>query len=60
MSFGANIDTQLLGAMFFHAVTMQGIIAGFIAGYIRDASLLSGVKFAVVLPTIALIAFAFA
>jgi len=60
MSFGGDIDTQLLGAMFFHAVTMQGIIAGFIAGYIRDASLLSGVKFAVVLPTIALIAFAFA
>jgi flagellar protein FlaJ len=59
LSFGGNIDTQLLGAMFFHAVTLQGIISGFIAGYIRDASVLSGVKFAVVLPTIALIAFAF-
>ncbi|MFB6269507.1 MAG: type II secretion system F family protein [Halobacterium sp.] len=59
LSFGGNIDTELLGAMFFHAVTMQGIIAGFIAGYIRDADLLSGVKFAVVLPTVALVAFAF-
>jgi flagellar protein FlaJ len=59
LSFGANVDTQLLGAMFFHAVTMQGVISGFIAGYIRDASVLSGVKFAVALPTIALLAFAF-
>ncbi|MFC3479011.1 type II secretion system F family protein [Halobacterium litoreum] len=59
LSFGGNIDTQELGAMFFHAVTMQGVISGFIAGYIRDADLLSGVKFAVVLPTVALIAFAF-
>ncbi|AHG03628.1 type II secretion system protein [Halobacterium sp. DL1] len=59
MSFGGDIDTELLGVMFFHAVTMQGIISGFIAGYIRDADLLSGVKFAVVLPTIALLAFAF-
>jgi flagellar protein FlaJ len=59
LSFGGNIDTQLLGAMFFHAVTLQGIISGFIAGYIRDANVLSGVKFAVVLPTFALLAFAF-
>ncbi len=60
MSFGGNIDTELLGMMFFHAVTMQGIISGFVAGYIRDADLLSGVKFAVALPTVALVAFSFA
>ena len=59
LSFGGNIDTERLGTMFFHAVTMQGIIAGFIAGYIRDADLLSGVKFAVILPTVALVVFAF-
>jgi flagellar protein FlaJ len=59
LSLGANLDVNLLGALFFHAVTIQGILSGFIAGYIRDASLLSGVKFAVVLPTIALLAFAF-
>jgi flagellar protein FlaJ len=60
LSFGGNIDTELLGMMFFHAVTMQGVISGFVAGYIRDASLLSGVKFAVALPTVALVAFSFA
>ncbi|WP_148294611.1 type II secretion system F family protein, partial [Halarchaeum acidiphilum] len=55
MSFGANIDIQLMNMMFFHAVTIQGILSGFIAGYIRDADLLSGVKFAIVLPTVALL-----
>jgi flagellar protein FlaJ len=59
MQFGTSIDTKLLSALFFHAVTMQAILSGFIAGYIRDADLLSGVKFAVVLPTFALVTFAF-
>ncbi|PSQ46059.1 flagella assembly protein j [Halobacteriales archaeon SW_6_65_15] len=57
--FGGGIDTTLLALLFFHAVTLQAILSGFIAGYIRDASLLSGVKFAVALPTIALLTFAF-
>ncbi|MGM0398190.1 MAG: type II secretion system F family protein [Halobacteriota archaeon] len=59
VSFGGSIDIQLLTLLFFHAVTIQGILAGFIAGYIRDARILSGVKFAIVLPTIALAVFAF-
>ncbi|QLC34461.1 type II secretion system F family protein [Halarchaeum sp. CBA1220] len=59
MSFGGGIDTQKLNMMFFHAVTIQGVLSGFIAGYIRDADLLSGVKFAVVLPTVALVVFTF-
>ena len=59
VSFGGNIDIQLLTMLFFHAVTIQGILAGFIAGYIRDARLLSGVKFAVILPTISLVVFTF-
>ncbi|MFB6094461.1 MAG: type II secretion system F family protein [Halanaeroarchaeum sp.] len=59
VSFGGSIDIQLLTMLFFHAVTIQGILAGFIAGYIRDARILSGVKFAVVLPTISLVVFAF-
>ncbi|UWG47719.1 Pilus assembly protein TadC [Halanaeroarchaeum sp. HSR-CO] len=59
VSFGGSIDIQLLTMLFFHAVTIQGILAGFIAGYIRDARILSGVKFAIVLPTIALAVFAF-
>ncbi|MUV61227.1 type II secretion system F family protein, partial [Halobacterium sp. CBA1126] len=60
LSFGGGIDTDLLGMMFFHAVTMQGVISGFVAGYIRDADLLSGVKFAVAMPTVALVAFSLA
>jgi flagellar protein FlaJ len=58
-SFGANIDVDRLSLLFFHAVTIQAIISGFIAGYIRDASLLSGVKFTVVLSTIALLTWVF-
>ena len=57
--FGGNVDTDLLTLLFFHAVTLQALISGFIAGYIRDVSIQAGVKFAVVLPTIALIVFMF-
>jgi flagellar protein FlaJ len=57
--FGGGVDTTMLSLLFFHAVTLQAILSGFIAGYIRDASLLAGVKFAVILPTIALLTFAF-
>ncbi|MFC7166239.1 type II secretion system F family protein [Halospeciosus flavus] len=59
MSFGGAINVELLNMLFFHAVTLQGILAGFIAGYIRSADVLSGVKFAVILPTISLVVFAF-
>jgi flagellar protein FlaJ len=53
-SFGGEIDTAALNMMFFHAVTIQAIISGAIAGYIRSADLRSGVKFVVVLQTVAL------
>ena len=58
-SFGGNVDTDLLTLLFFHAVTLQALISGFIAGYIRDVSIQAGVKFAVVLPTFALLVFMF-
>ena len=54
MGFGGGIDTNMLSMLFFHAVTLQAIISGFISGYIRDADILSGVKFVVVLMTLAL------
>lgn len=54
MSFGGGVDTQLLSLLFFHAVTLQAIISGLISGYIRDANIISGVKFVVILQTIAL------
>ncbi|RXK49468.1 type II secretion system F family protein [Halorientalis pallida] len=53
--FGSNVDTGLLSVLFFHAVTLQAVLSSFIAGYIREVDLISGVKFAVILPTIALI-----
>ncbi|WP_435335689.1 type II secretion system F family protein [Haloarchaeobius sp. TZWWS8] len=57
-SFGGNVNTNLLSLLFFHAVTMQAILSGMIAGYIRDADILSGLKFVLVLCTIALVVWA--
>ncbi|WP_049987925.1 type II secretion system F family protein [Halobellus rufus] len=54
LSFGGGVDTQLLSVLFFHAVTLQAALSGFISGYIRDADIVSGVKFVVILQTIAL------
>ncbi|PSP57332.1 flagella assembly protein j [Halobacteriales archaeon QH_7_66_36] len=58
-AFGGNVDIDLLTMLFFHAVTLQAIISGFIAGYVRDVSLLAGMKFAVILPSVALLVFIF-
>jgi len=55
MSFGGGVDVDLLSLLFFHAVTLQAILSGFISGYIRDAKIISGVKFVVILQTIALL-----
>ncbi|MFW5924159.1 MAG: type II secretion system F family protein, partial [archaeon] len=56
--FGSNVNTDLLSLLFFHAVTMQAILSGLISGYIRDADILSGLKFVVILLTIALVVWA--
>jgi len=53
--FGNNIDTEALSMLFFHAVTLQALLSSFIAGYIREVKLMAGVKFAVILSTIALV-----
>ena len=58
-SFSTSIDVDLLEMLFFHAVTIQGTLAGVISGYISDARILSGLKYAIVLPTIALVVWAF-
>jgi flagellar protein FlaJ len=55
VDFGGGVDPNLLSVLFFHAVTLQAILSGFISGYIRDADIVSGVKFVVVLQTIALV-----
>ncbi|WP_254271722.1 type II secretion system F family protein [Haloarcula marina] len=54
-SFGGNVDVELLSMLFFHAVTLQALLSSFIAGYIREVKLIAGVKFAVILSTIALV-----
>ncbi|MFB6353662.1 MAG: type II secretion system F family protein, partial [Halobacteriales archaeon] len=55
VGFGGGLDTQMLSLLFFHAVTAQAVLSAFISGYIRDANLLSGLKFVVVLITVALV-----
>ena len=56
-NFGGGLDIDMLTMLFFHAVTLQGIISGLIAGYIRDVSIMAGLKFIVILPTLALLVF---
>ncbi len=55
--FGSGLDIEVLTLLFFHAVTLQAVISGLIAGYIRDVSIRAGLKFVVVLPTLALVTF---
>ena len=52
--FGASIDTEFLSMLFFHAVTIQALISAIVAGYIRNVDLISGVKYAIPLATVAL------
>ena len=52
--FGSAIDADLLSLLFFHAVTIQAIVAGLVSGYMRDSSLLSGVKYVVALLAVSL------
>jgi flagellar protein FlaJ len=53
MSIG-GVNADLLSLMFFHAVTIQAVSAGLIAGYLRDATLRAGAKFVVVLLAVSL------
>jgi len=51
---GGGVEPDVLSMLFFHAVTLQAVLSGFISGYIRNADIISGVKFAVILMTLAL------
>ena len=53
--FSENVDVPLMSVLFFHAVTIHAILSGFIAGYMRDANILSGLKYVIALATIALV-----
>jgi flagellar protein FlaJ len=57
--FGTNVDVGLLSMMFFHAVTFQAIISGFLGGYMRSGDLKSGIKYVIPLSTLALIVWVF-
>lgn len=59
MSFSANLDVEYLSLLFFHAVTLQGAISGLISGYMRDAKIMSGAKYLVILQTIAILVWLF-
>jgi flagellar protein FlaJ len=53
--FAVNLNPDRLSMLFFHAVTIQAIMSGFISGYMRNAKILSGLKFVIVLQTISLV-----
>lgn len=52
--FNVSMDVNELSMLFFHAVSSQAILSGLISGYIRSASLVSGLKYVIILQTIAL------
>jgi flagellar protein FlaJ len=47
LASGVGVDR--LSLLFFHAVTVQAMVSGLIAGYLRDSDLLAGVKYVVAL-----------
>lgn len=49
-----GLDGDMLSMLFFHAVTLQALLAGFIAGFIRTGKALSGTKFVVALLTVSI------
>jgi len=54
-SIGTGLNVSRLSMLFFHAVTLQAISAGLIAGYLREARILAGIKFVVILASLSLI-----
>lgn len=54
VALGSGFQGNLMSLLFFHAVTLQAIISGFTCGYMRDAEILSGMKYVVGLLVITL------
>nr|WP_255198858.1 type II secretion system F family protein [Halorarius litoreus] len=54
-AFASSVDSNLLSLLFFHAVTVQAILAGLMSGFIRESDLLSGAKYVIGLMTVALL-----
>jgi flagellar protein FlaJ len=53
-AFSASVNVDQLSLLFFHAVTMQAILSGLIAGYMREGKLAGGLKYVIVLTTVCL------
>lgn len=54
-----GIDVDRLSLLFFHAVTLQAIVSSIVSGYMRTGKIKSGVKYLIILPTIALVVWMF-
>ncbi len=54
MPLAGGVSVDRLSLVFFHAVTVQAVTSGLIAGYLRDSDLLSGVKYVVALLVVTL------
>ncbi len=52
--FGGAMNIDMISLLFFHALTIQAVISGFISGYMRNVRLLSGVKYILGMMTVAL------
>ncbi len=55
---GGAVPPDALSVLLFHAVVLQAVISGTLCGYIRNADLLSGLKYALALATVALVGWA--
>ncbi|QLC33666.1 type II secretion system F family protein [Halarchaeum sp. CBA1220] len=54
-----NVPVNTYRMLFFHSVLIQGVGAGLLAGKLAENDVLSGLKYSILLVTLALIAFAF-
>jgi flagellar protein FlaJ len=52
-----NIDVSTYKALFYHSALIQGVGTGLIAGKLADNSLLSGLKYSILLVALAIVAF---
>lgn len=50
----SQMRPNFLTTMYFHAVTLQGLCAGYISGYMQNANLYSGTKYAIAYLLVAL------
>lgn len=56
--FLGAFDIDVYNRMFFHAAVLQGFFSGLIAGVMGEGSVMSGLKYSVVMTTIAYVVFA--